>query len=415
MVSIPPESRASSRPRWLSFVFVALALVAGTMGATMPSPLYPLYEEAWRLVPSDITVIYVAYMIGVVATFLFLGRMSSRFGALPVLKAGLAVILVGLALSAVAASPAMLILARAVIGVASGLITSAATLGLVETEPAGPRRMASITASSVTMAGFGLGPFATGLVGQFAPTPLMTPYGVVFVLALLILAGLLVFVRDTRPAVPRAGFSLMPRLVLPRRRGLFLVAAFSVFTAYSLFSLIASLAPSFVTGVLPWHGPAVSGTLVAAVLFCSASVQLPARGLDTDRGLTIALGLMALGVLCLGIAGATGSIIAFGLADIVIGMGHGLAFMSGLGFVNRLGQEEGEHAGFLASFLTIGYLGTIAPILGVGFLADHVGLPNAIVAYCASAAALCLVLLAACRHFNRPTGRQAGSNAQAVP
>ncbi|WP_208111905.1 MFS transporter [Zavarzinia compransoris] len=392
----------SPRSPWLSFILVALALVAGTMGATMPSPLYPLYETAWGLVPSDIAVIYVAYMAGVVASFLFLGRLSARFGALPVLKAGLVVVLAGLALCALAPDRTVLILGRAVIGVASGLITSAATLGLIETEPAGPGGRASIIASSVTMAGFGLGPFVTGLVGQWAPAPLLTPYAVVFVLAGLVLAGLAVFAgRGQRPEPPPA-LSFMPRLVLPAQRGLFLIAGFAVFCAYALFSLIASLAPSFIAGVLPWHGPAVSGTFVAAVLFCSASVQWPGRRLDTGRGLTLALGLMSLGSAGLGYAGASGSILAFAAADIVIGMGHGLAFMSGLGLVNRIGRQEGGHAGILASFLTIGYLGTIVPILGIGLLADRIGLGPAIAAFCAGTGGFCLLLLAACRGHRRP-------------
>lgn len=399
MAFFPPDSRA----RWTPFVLVALALIAGAMGATMPSPLYPLYETAWALKPSDITVIFVAYMIGVVAAFLFLGRMSARFGAIAVLKAGLGIVLLGLGLSALAVDKSMLILARGVVGIAAGLITSAATLGLLETEPAGPTRRGSIVASVLTMTGFALGPFVTGLIGQGVAAPLATPYWVVFALAALVLAGLALAVPTRPPAEPRAAFSLMPRLVLPRQRGLFLVAGFAVFTAYSLFSLIASLAPSFIADVLPWHGPAMSGTFVSLVLFCSALVQVPARRLGTGAGLSLALVLMAGGVTLLGVAGATHSIIAFAGADIVIGLGHGLAFMSGLGLVNRLGQAEGSHAGILAAFLTIGYLGTIAPILGVGFLADHIGLPGAIVTYCACAGLFCLVLLAACRHFTATT------------
>lgn len=390
------------RSPWLPFTLVALALVSGTMGATMPSPLYPLYETAWGLLPSRITIIYVAYMVGVVATFLFLGRLAARYGALAVLKAGLVVSLAGLALSALAADETALIGARFVIGIASGLITSAATLGLIETEPAGPIRRASLIASSVTMAGFGLGPFVTGLIGQFAPAPLVTPYMAVFALTAPILAGLALLSRPRRPCEARAPLSLMPKLVLPRARGAFLIASFSVFTAYALFSLIASLAPSFIVGLLPWHGPAVSGTLVAIVLFCSASVQFPARRLDTRTGLGLALMLMTLGVVLLAVAVSSGSLVAFIAADITVGMGHGLAFMSALGLANRLGQAEGRHAGILSSFLTIGYLGTIAPILGVGFLADRIGLSSAVVVFCACFACSNLGLLAGCRGLPKP-------------
>lgn len=60
---------------WVPFMLVALALAAGTMGATMASPFYKLYEQTWALRHSTITVPYIVYMVGVLAAFLLLGRL----------------------------------------------------------------------------------------------------------------------------------------------------------------------------------------------------------------------------------------------------------------------------------------------------------------------------------------------------
>lgn len=46
---------------------VSLALMMGTMGTALASPLYPLYQALWHLVPSQITYIFVAYMFGCLA------------------------------------------------------------------------------------------------------------------------------------------------------------------------------------------------------------------------------------------------------------------------------------------------------------------------------------------------------------
>jgi MFS family permease len=71
---------------------VSLALMMGTMGTALASPLYPLYQALWHLVPSQITYIFVAYMFGCLATLLFLGRTSNSIGYLRTLQVGLVLV-----------------------------------------------------------------------------------------------------------------------------------------------------------------------------------------------------------------------------------------------------------------------------------------------------------------------------------
>lgn len=381
----------AARPvSWLPFRVIALSLAMGTMGATMASPLFPFYADLWGLAASSITIVFVSYMIGVMAAFLFLGRLTDRLGPVPVLRAALLLILGGLSLSATAGGLGSLIAARFAIGIASGMVTTSATVGLVAFEPAGAVRRAPLIASMTTMAGFGLGPLVAGVAAQLAASPLVTPYLVVLAPTALVFGGLLaVRTAGSRRNAEAGGartvrLSLMPRLVLPDREALpgFLVASFAVFTAYGLFSLLASLAPTFLKDLLPWHGPAVSGVALATVLFCSAGVQFPARRLEPKTGLRMALSLMGTGVILLGLSLGLHIAPLFFAADLSIGLGHGLAFMSGIAIVDRISGEH-NRGGLLSSFLSIGYLGTIAPILAVGFLSDAVGVANAVIAFCA--------------------------------
>lgn len=382
----------AARPvSWLPFRVIALSLAMGTMGATMASPLFPFYADLWGLAASSITIVFVSYMIGVMAAFLFLGRLTDRLGPVPVLRAALLLILGGLSLSATAGGLGSLIAARFAIGIASGMVTTSATVGLVAFEPLGTVRRAPLIASMTTMAGFGLGPLVAGVAAQLAASPLVTPYLVVLAPTALVFGGLLAVRTAGRGENAAAAggaravrLSLMPRLVLPDREALpgFLVASFAVFTAYGLFSLLASLAPTFLKDLLPWHGPAVSGVALAMVLFCSAGVQFPARRLEPKTGLRMALSLMGLGVILLGLSLGLHIAPLFFAADLSIGLGHGLAFMSGIAIVDRIAGEH-NRGGLLSSFLSIGYLGTIAPILAVGFLSDAVGVSNAVIAFCA--------------------------------
>src|SRR5690606_11063193 len=86
------------------FITIAAALTAATIGASLISPLFPLYQNAWQLPTSGITAIFVYYMVGAIVAFLFLGRLVGYMGPARVLKIALVVMLLGLSLCAVARS-----------------------------------------------------------------------------------------------------------------------------------------------------------------------------------------------------------------------------------------------------------------------------------------------------------------------
>lgn len=155
---------------------VSLALCMGTIGTALASPLYPIYQQLWGLLPSHITYIFVAYMFGCLATLLFLGRTSNSFGFLRTLQIGMACIILGLSLSVFASNALWLSIGRFIIGIASGLISTSAMLGLVYTIPEPHKNNAPQLSSIITVIGFGLGPFIGGVIAQFSEQPLVTPY-----------------------------------------------------------------------------------------------------------------------------------------------------------------------------------------------------------------------------------------------
>ncbi len=406
---------------WWPFWLTALTLLCGAMGATMASPLFPLYEAAWGISHATITLLYVAYMFGVLGSLMFLTRFTDRIGAVRMLRIGSGMLALGLLLSALIGGlvggretgVAALLPVRFLIGIASGVLTSAATVGLFRLEPA-PGRIAAMVASLTTMAGFSLGPIVCGLVAQFAPAPLVVPYLVVLAVVGLLGLGLMRLRADPGSAVARdvssggpgsgpgsragGARSFLPNLALPEpgRIAGFLVVASAVFSAYALFSLLASLAPSFLPMILPWHGPAVSGLAVGLVLTCSALVQLPARRLSPRPCLRLALGIMIVGTLTLLVAMRLGNASLFIVAEFAIGCGHGLAFLAGMTLLGLIATGPRRGA-ILSTHLSIGYLGAIVPTLVVGWLADHLGLAPAVMLFCASFALICAVLLALSR------------------
>ncbi|WP_455708726.1 MFS transporter [Acinetobacter variabilis] len=375
---------------WRPFAMVSLALIMGTVGTALASPLYPIYQQIWHLSPSQITYIFVAYMFGCLGTLLFLGRTSNTIGFLRTLQIGLVFISIGLVISVFAENALILSVGRFIIGIASGLMTTSAMLGMMQTIPETHKQLAPQLVSILTAIGFGLGPFVGGVIAQFSQTPLITPYLPIILGAVLCFVGL--FWLKT-PAFERQPFSIAPKLLRPEPQyhAVFMIVGLTAFNAFAAFSLFASLSPSFVQDILPWHGPLVSGTAITCILLISAVVQFFAKAVPAKKCLNIGLMIMLVSLVSLALCMILKASILFFASDILFGIGHGFALMGAFGVIHAITTLQ-NRAAVMSTYLFIGYLGTIVPIIAVGYLADHFGLGFAVISFCVAISALCLIL-----------------------
>jgi MFS family permease len=104
-------------------------------GANLAAPLYSVYASEFGFSGIVLTTVFAMYALTLVATLLLCGRLADRFGRRPVILAGLVVACLALVVFAVAEATWWLYLARALQGVAVGLISGPATAALVELDP----------------------------------------------------------------------------------------------------------------------------------------------------------------------------------------------------------------------------------------------------------------------------------------
>lgn len=376
---------------WRQFSTISFALIMGTIGTALASPLYPLYQKIWQLQPSAITYIFVAYMFGCLATLLFLGRLSNTIGFLRSLQLGIVLVISGLALSVIAYNALSLSIARFIIGIASGLITTSAMLGMLSTIPISHKNLAPQLSSIIAAIGFGLGPLLGGLIAEFSTKPLITPYLPVIFGAILCLMGLCLLPKIK---FQKQEFSIRPRLQTPETlyRSLFFLVGLAAFSAFAAFSLFASLSSSFVRSILPNAGPFISGFAIALILFISAAVQFFARHLTAHKAILTGLIALISSLSLLGLAMQLGSSLLFFISDFLVGIGHGLTLLGAFSLIHQMSQEH-NRAALMSSYLFIAYLGTILPILAAGLVADHFGLTISVISFCCSMALLCCILI----------------------
>ena len=369
---------------------VSLALMMGTIGTALASPLYPIYQQLWHLLPSQISYIFVAYMFGCLSTLLFLGRTSNSIGFLRTLQIGLALITLGLIISVFAQNALILSIGRFIIGIASGLMTTSAMMGLMHTIPESHKHTAPQLISIITAMGFGLGPLVGGVIAQFSAAPLVMPYLPIILGAVLCLIGLFWIKAPKFEAQP---FSMAPKLQRPESQFhlVFMIIAVTAFSAFAAFSLFASLSPSFVRNILPWHGPLVSGLAITSILVVSVIVQFMAKAVAASKCLNIGLMMMGLSLMVLVLCMYSKISLLFFISDICFGIGHGFALMGAFALIHQMTSLD-NRAAVMSTYLFIAYLGTIVPIIAVGYLADHWGLDFAVISFCIAISLLCFAL-----------------------
>ena len=371
-----------------SFVWLSFAMITGVMATALASPLYGLYREHWQLQASDISLVYVIYMGGALCGLLLLGRLPDRIGFLRVMRWGMALGMLGTALCLAAPGMATLSAGRFLVGVSSSMLTTSSLAGLaLVSDPAHARRTATL--SSFLMAlGFGLGPLVGGVFGQWVPWPLRTSY---IPTLLLMAVGLVALFHLPLPAhvrLPSVRLQLadvLPKMTAPPAGdlGAFALVCCLPLLGFAVFGLYAAMSPLFLANLLPWHGPIVAGLAIALILFASAIVQVLSSRLPTHR--CGAAGFFALAasnaLLILNLARPSSALFALGVT--LTAIGHGMCMVSGITMVSRIARPE-QRSGLLSSYLVVGYLGSMVPMLGIGWIADRWGMDVAVTVFCAT-------------------------------
>lgn len=344
---------------------VALAMFAVGWGANQFTPMLLAYGAELGMGVQTRAFLFGVYAAGLVPALLVGGAASDRWGRR-------AVVLPAVVLSPLATlllvlereSTAGLAAGRLLAGVCSGVVFSAASAWVsdlaVDEAPGTAARRAAIALS----AGFGVGPLVTGLVAQWSPAILITPYlphlvmGAVAVLLLLPAPG-----PAPRDPVRRA---LVRLPAVTRGRRFLLVVAPAAPWVFGC----AALSIAFLPAELPQAGEgalALTGLLAGLTLGTGVLVQPWARRLEERRPLLagevgLAAGLLAcllgLGVLALG-----SRLLLLPLGPI-FGVGYGCVLVSGLRETERLADPE-ERGATVAVFYALTYLGFAVPyVLG---------------------------------------------------
>ena len=238
------------------------------------------------------------------------------------------------------------------------------------------------------MVGLAGGPLVAGLLAQYGPWPTVLPYVVSLALTVLVFAGILSMPETVK--VAPGPVKLRPRRIsIPAEiRHPFFIATFVEMTAYAVAGTFAGLGASFTRDLLHIESHAAAGLLVALLFISSTAAQLILRSLTLKRSMIVGLNLLVFGLVTLLVALFTASAVVFFTATVVLGFGHGLAYVGSQELTDRIAPPA-RRAEVFSGFQLGLYLGATVPSLLVGFSAAVIGFHNATVGF------VCVVLVLA--------------------
>jgi MFS family permease len=367
-----PTGTPTSRRHRSGFWIIAASFLLTMAFATVPAPLYAIYEGVDHFPTFTLTLVFGAYAVGVAVALVLVGHLSDVRGRKRSVLLALGLAVVAAVVFIVRRDVGWLLVARFVSGLAVGTLTSAATAFLAELElggatPGSGRPRANVIAGAVNLGGLGLGALVSGGMADLVGRPLLDPYVLFAVLLVVAFLAVLVVPETVEIARPRPPYRPQ-RVRAPRERAAdFRAAATAAFAVFAVLGLFTSVAPTFLAltfGVTDRFlaGGATfvvfGGAAVAQVVFARRTLASHGRW-----GVTC----IAVGLVLLGVAALVTAAWLFVAASALTGIGVGLLFRAAIGTAASLAPPQ-ERGSVLATVFLVGYIGMVVPVVITGAL-----------------------------------------------
>lgn len=363
---------------------VGAAVFAIGFSTTLAMPLFTAYAAREGGGAGGLALAFIAYAATLIVTAPLLGGLSDRIGRRPCVLAGLA--LAGLSTLALILAPglAALAVARALQGVAIGLIAGGATAWAAELAggPEAGRRAARVTAFG-TAGSYAAGGLATlgalWLLGDGEPP--LTFW--LHIAAVAVLIPVVARLPDRRPP-ERVAWLRVP--AFPRGT---VASSFGMFAAWGVTGVAITSVPSALAAAgHPRLGPlAVCFMILVGTAVQQAIGHLPARRLSLIGLPVLAAGA---GLVVLGTLAASPPLLLAGGA-LVGSAAYGFLFVGALAAASEAASGE-DRARAAAGVFLVAHAGFCIPPLLTGLAVDAFGAPAALTGFWLALALFCALL-----------------------
>lgn len=324
------------------------------------------------------TLVFAVYAFTLLAALLYLGPLSDRLGRRPVVTVGSLLLAVSLLMFWTAGSLAVFLAARALQGVAAGLLIPALSAMMIDFESAAQSHVAALWNTIGPMIGLGGGALGAAILVDLTTDPEVAVFGSLTA-AFVLLAATVWTTPELVDRSPIARGELRPHFrVPPQLRGMFAAGVPAIVVGWATNGLFLALGTGLVReefgGSTHTHAGIV--IFVLAISGVTASLLLYRRTART-------ISLYGTSALAIGTAASIGALAlhsypAYVASVALVGSGFGTAF---LGVLRTLMPHTGsaERAAVMAVIYTVSYLAFGVPTIIAGLLVPQLTLAGTMI------------------------------------
>jgi predicted MFS family arabinose efflux permease len=369
-----------------AFTTAVGAVGALMVGASAPSPFYPVLQAQIGFSAGTMTTIFGVYALTLLVTLLVTGSLSDHVGRRPVLAVGFVVLAASMVGFWHADDVTTLMVSRAVQGIAAGLLMSTVSAAAVDLEPPTRPGLAATVNGVTPMVGLAAGALAAGAAIDWSARALPVVFGALTA-AYAVLALATLALPETSPRHDGWLRSLRPQVGIPvTARKAFNRSAPALVAGWATGGLYLSLGAPLVAS-LGGRDHLAQGAAVTLLTASGGLSSYLARHRSARAVTLYGTTLLAVGTALTLVALQLGSLAGFLLAVVVAGSGFGTSFLGIMRSVTpTVGPEQrGE---LFSSVFVVSYLAFGLPAVAAGFAVPHLGLETTATVYGAVVAAL---------------------------
>lgn len=359
---------------------VAVVVVAFWASAA-PTLVYPGYVEDYGFTGVQTAMIFASYPVALIGALLLAGNVADALGLRRAALIGVGVLGIGTSGFLFSEDLAVLLAARAAMGIGVGIsLGPATTLIATALRGTGANRAGAVV-TLATAGGLCLALLVGGAGVEFGPDPLRSGF------VLLLGATLAAFVatwwltrRTPHAAPPEGSVWWKPRpLTLPSRRRSFLAGTAAISAAYGVAAVYLSTGAQFAIDIVRSDNAFLNGTILALSAVSIGVVALLTRGTNKLASLLLwGVLTVLIGQGSMILAGSAQALPLLLISTAIGGAGYSLLFSAGMSLVVQ--NADAHHAASTSSTAyLIAYAAQASIALTIGAVATTSGLMPALI------------------------------------
>lgn len=345
-----------------SFLTCFLLLSFLMLATNLASSLYPIYKNLNILTSFQITIVFSAYIAGLVPSLFVSQWVLNKIGLRNLLFTSIVINVLGLLLMGCGESFISIFIGRVLQGISIGISASNLAFSLIAFEPNKNYHRASLATGFAMTIGGGCGPISSAFISINYNSSLLAPY-VIISIFLLLLSPFLYFIKNLKN---NTKFSL-PKIPSEYKH-VFYICSFAAFLCWSVTAMFLSLIPVSFSFLLEQNKFLSLALTASLILLFSGVTQVFSVRFSIKLNIILGMLIMLVSSILLCFSQLLGLYYLLLLCSILAGVGHGLSFLGITRLLNGCINNSLYKGQIITAYNIAIYLGVGVPALLMGVL-----------------------------------------------